>query len=85
MAAKRGSLTKHVRDALDALESAPDELAALTAARALREAADELEITAVAEVRRHNGTWTQIGAVYGTTKQGAQQRFRGAVSRLTAT
>jgi len=35
----------------------------------------------LAEVRRQGGTWTQIGTVYGTTKQGAQQRFRGALAR----
>ena len=29
--------------------------------------------------------WTEIGAVYGTSKQGAQQRFRSAVVSETAT
>jgi hypothetical protein len=78
--AVRGS-SKQVRHALDALESAPDALEALAAVRWLRESAEAMEVAAVAEVRRQGGTWTQIGTVYGTTKQGAQQRFRGALAR----
>lgn len=76
-----GGSAKQVRHALDAVESASNAMEALTAARRLREAADALELAAVVHARRHGGTWTQIGAVYGTTKQGAQQRFRGAVAR----
>lgn len=74
MAAQKSS--KQVRTALEAYESAPLALDALGAARAVREAAEALEVAAVGEVRAQGGTWTQIGAVYGTTKQGAQQRFR---------
>lgn len=74
--------SKHVRHALDAIESASTALEALAAARRLRQAADALEIATVAQVRRQGGTWTQVGAVYGTTKQGAQQRFRAAVARV---
>jgi len=77
--AARGT-SKQVRHALEALETAPDALAALAAVRRLVEAAEAMETAAVAEVRRHGGTWTQIGTVYGTTKQGAQQRFRGALA-----
>jgi len=82
MVAKR--LSKQVRQALEAVESAPGALEMLAAVRELREAAEALEISAVAEVRGHGGTWTQIGAVYGTTKQAAQQRFRGALAQLLA-
>jgi len=78
--AVRGS-SKQVRHALDAVESAPGALETLAAARRLREAAETLELAAVAELRRQGGTWMQIGTVYGTTKQGAQQRFRDALNR----
>ncbi len=78
--AAQGS-AKHVRHALEAVEGASGALELLAAARELRESADALEIAAVGEARNHGRTWTQIGAVYGTTKQGAQQRFRGALAR----
>jgi hypothetical protein len=73
-------LTKRVRHALDAFESAPDAMARLAAARELSEAVEELEIAAVVEVREAGGTWGRIGEVYGTTKQAAQQRFRSAAT-----
>lgn len=66
----------HIRQALDALDAAADPLAALAAAKEVREAAEALEIATAAEVRRDGGTWTEIGAVYNTSKQGGQQRFR---------
>ena len=67
---------KRVRQALDEVDAATDPLAGLAAARRAREAAEALERTLVAEVRRRGGTWSQIGVAYGTTKQAAQQRFR---------
>ncbi|MGI8816558.1 MAG: hypothetical protein ACR2G2_15105 [Pseudonocardia sp.] len=70
---------KKLRQAVDAVQSAPSALEALTAARQLREAAEALELATVVEARRRRLTWTEIGAVYGTSKQGAQQRFRSAV------
>jgi hypothetical protein len=69
---------------MEAVESAPGALETLAAVRLLCEAAEALEISAVSEVRKQGGTWTQIGAVYGTTKQAAQQRFRGALAALLA-
>jgi lipocalin len=73
--------SRQLRETLDAVESARTALEALAAARRLREAAEALELAAVVEVRRQRGTWTEIGAVYHTSKQGAQQRFRAAVER----
>ncbi|HKS50306.1 MAG TPA: hypothetical protein VJS67_00370 [Pseudonocardiaceae bacterium] len=73
--------SRQLRETLDAVESARTPLEALAAARRLREAAEALELAAVVEVRRQRGTWTEIGAVYHTSKQGAQQRFRTAVQR----
>ncbi|GAA5174751.1 hypothetical protein GCM10023321_79310 [Pseudonocardia eucalypti] len=76
--AAKGSL-KQVRRALEAVESTEGAVDRLAAARRLREAAEQLELAAVAELRDQGGTWAQIGGVYGTTKQGAQQRFRSAL------
>lgn len=52
----------------------------LTAARRVRELADEVELGFVAAARDRGLTWADIGAVYGLTKQGAQQRFRAAIT-----
>jgi len=78
--AAKGSF-KHVRHALAAVESAPTALEALDAIRRLTEAVEALEIETVASARRQGGTWTRIGAVYGTSKQAAQRRFRHALGR----
>jgi hypothetical protein len=77
---------KRVQQALDALLAPQEPLAALDAARRLREAAEELEATKVEEVRATGVTWTKIGALYGMTKQGAQQRFgaEAAAARAAA-
>ncbi|WP_068401573.1 hypothetical protein [Kribbia dieselivorans] len=48
----------------------------LAAARALREAAEALEYATVLQARHDGMSWSKIGAIYGLTKQGAQQRFR---------
>lgn len=48
----------------------------LDAARRLREAAEALEQEAAEAARAAGHTWTQIAAVYGMSKQAAQQRFR---------
>jgi len=69
-----------VQDALDQLESAIDEIGALDTARQLREHAEAVELEAVSAARRAGVSWSQLGRVYGLTKQGAQQRFRDAVS-----
>ncbi|SEO61672.1 hypothetical protein SAMN05660991_01017 [Trujillonella endophytica] len=42
----------------------------------LREEAERLEQKAVEGVRAAGTSWSKIGALYGLTKQGAQQRFR---------
>ena len=70
---------KKVHELIDEIGLAPSGLAALAASRRLREAAEALELTMVAQVRAQGATWTEIGTVYGTSKQGAQQRFRAAV------
>ena len=69
----------HVRRfdrALAALREIPDPLRRLDAVRRSREALEDLEATTVAEARAAEVTWIDIGALYGLSKQGAQQRFR---------
>ena len=68
--------TKRIAKAIEALHAARTDVARLDAARRLREGADELERAAVEAARSAGMTWSEIGAVYGLTKQGAQQRFR---------
>ena len=68
--------SERIHRALRAHQAAGDPLAALDAARVLREEAERLERRAVESVRAAGTSWSTIGALYGLTKQGAQQRFR---------
>lgn len=72
------SPAKRILAALDSLDSADGPMGRLEAARRLREAAEELEAAQVEAARKAGATWIEIGACYGLTKQGAQQRFRPA-------
>ena len=72
-----------IQRALRAHQSAGDPLAALDAARILREEAETLERDSVDAVRAAGMSWSKIGALYGLTKQGAQQRFRSDSSGRT--
>jgi hypothetical protein len=69
-------LRARIKAEADAHRSARDPLERLDAARRLREAADELEASAIEAAREAGTTWGEIGELYGLTKQGAQQRFR---------
>jgi len=62
--------------ALAAMEDIADPLARLDIVRERREELERLEVRTVAEARRAGATWRAIGALYGLSKQGAQQRFR---------
>lgn len=66
---------RRARAALATLRSADDPRLILDAARRLRESAEEIEHSAAAQARWAGATWHEIGTLYGTTKQGAQQRF----------
>jgi hypothetical protein len=70
------SPAKRILAALNALDTASGPIGRLEAVRDLREAAEELETAQVEAARRAGATWHEIGACYGLTKQGAQQRFR---------
>jgi hypothetical protein len=72
------SLLRRITAALGALEIADGPMSRLDAARRLREAAEDLEATQIEAARKAGATWNEIGACYGLTKQGAQQRFRAA-------
>lgn len=62
--------------ALDEFDRAAGAKELLTAARAVRASTEALEEAAVLEARAEGVSWSKIGAIYGLTKQGAQQRFR---------
>ena len=72
------SPVRRITAALGALDVADGPISRLEAARRLREAAEELEAAEVMAARKAGVTWNEIGACYGLTKQGAQQRFRAA-------
>jgi hypothetical protein len=75
---------KRIAAALDAFDHADGPISRLDAARRLREAADELEAAQVEAARHAGATWIEIGACYGLTKQGAQQRFRAPPNDVKA-
>jgi len=66
---------KRVQKAIEAIDAAGTPLEALAAARELRHAAEEVERERAAAAREAGTSWTKIGALYGTSKQNAQQRF----------
>jgi hypothetical protein len=76
------SPVKRITAALSALDAADGPVSRLEAARQLREAAEDLEAAQVTAARKAGATWIDIGACYGLTKQGAQQRFRVARNRV---
>ena len=78
------SSVKRISAALGALDIADGPMSRLKAARRLREAAEELEAAQVEAARKAGATWIEIGACYGLTKQGAQQRFRAARKQAKA-
>ena len=78
------STVKRILAALSAFDVADRPMSRLDAARRLREAAEELEAAQVEAARKAGATWLEIGASYGLTKQGAQQRFRAARKQAEA-
>jgi ATPase subunit of ABC transporter with duplicated ATPase domains len=75
---------KRIHAAVGDLDTADGIISRLDAARRLREAAEELEAAQVETARKAGVTWIEIGACYGLTKQGAQQRFRAARKQAKA-
>lgn len=71
--------TRRFNRALESLQAVPDPLLRLEAIRRSRKALDDLETATVIAARAQGASWRDIGAVYGLSKQGAQQRFRAAI------
>lgn len=71
-----------IKRAQRAVLAATEPLAAIGAARRVRELAEAQEAELIAQARRSGVSWSRIGAFYGLTKQGAQQRFRGSVKSV---
>ncbi|MDO5501082.1 MAG: hypothetical protein Q4F67_15520 [Propionibacteriaceae bacterium] len=67
---------ERIQEALDALDEAGDPQSRLAIVQQIRLLAEELELAQVWAAREQGASWSKIGAVYGLTKQGAQQRFR---------
>lgn len=67
---------RRIAKALDAIAEVEDPLERLAASRVAREAVEDLEHRAAADARAAGATWKEIGALYGVSKQAAQQRFR---------
>ena len=72
--AKRLAELTHARDARERLVLAEE----------IRRLAVALQNASVAEARQAGLTWTQIGALFGMTKQAAQQRFKNALTAKRA-
>lgn len=74
---------RELADAWADAQQATQPLERIDAVRRVRDAADALEHALVREARAAGVSWSRIGALYGLTKQGAQQRFRagGETSR----
>ena len=75
---------RRIIKALAALEEVPDLLTRLDAVRVAREALEGLEVETARQARESGVTWSQIGNLYGVSKQAAQQRFR-AVPKVKRT
>ena len=67
---------KRFQRALESLQAIPDPLARLAAVRRSLDELEALEASTVADARAVGATWSEVGALYGLSKQGAQQRFR---------
>jgi hypothetical protein len=76
---------RRVTRALQELQTVPEPLVRLAAVRQAREQFEHLELATVRAARESGATWTDVGAIYGLTKQGAQQRFGSAVRTPSGT
>ena len=65
---------------VEALRLPADPLLRLDSIRRARERLEALEVDAVRDARSAGVTWKALGALYGLSKQGAQQRFRSAAA-----
>ena len=71
-----GKDEKQIAKRLAALARAKDAQQRLVLADEIRRLSLELQRATVAEARQAGLTWTQIGELFGMSKQAAQQRFK---------
>jgi hypothetical protein len=74
---------KRFNRTLESLQAVADPLQRLEAIHRYINALEELEASTVGAARAGSATWIEIGAIYGLSKQGAQQRFRRLSARAT--
>ncbi len=72
---------ERMRAALAELDETTDPQQRIATAQRIRQLAEELELAQVRSARERGTSWSKIGAIYGLTKQGAQQRFRKTTKR----
>lgn len=70
------ALPRRVTKALASFGDIDDPLSRLAAVRRARQAMEALEHATVTQARAGGATWSEIGTLYGVSKQAAQQRFR---------
>lgn len=70
---------RRLQRTIDALSAIEDPMERLARARSARQRMEELELEQIRSLREAGTPWRTIGAQYGLTKQGAQQRFKGAL------
>lgn len=67
---------KRFERAVQTLRDVADPMERLDTTRRYREVLEQLEVDSISAARDAGATWRDIGALYGLSKQGAQQRFR---------
>jgi len=78
-------LRRRLTESLLAVERADTALDRVAAAREARLTAERLEAAVLRDARAEKISWAKIGAAYGLTKQGAQQRFSAPIRALDET
>ncbi|MCW2603272.1 MAG: hypothetical protein JWN61_1407 [Pseudonocardiales bacterium] len=68
----------HFQQTLSSLGAIADPLERMAEVRKSILALEKLEASTIDSARAAGATWGEIGAIYGLSKQGAQQRFRPA-------
>ncbi|HEX6888759.1 MAG TPA: hypothetical protein VF143_11685 [Candidatus Nanopelagicales bacterium] len=72
----KAAVPRRFTKAVESLSAIKSPLTRLDTVRAARESLEALEAQTVREARADGATWGDIGAIYGVSKQAAQQRFR---------
>ena len=80
-----GKQERQLAKKLSELAATKDARSRLVLAHEIQRAAVVLEQQSVADARDAGMTWTQIGALFGMTKQAAQQRFKSSAGTNRST